>query len=616
MPTQRYVPSSGSHRLSRRSILRSASIGALGLSGAALLACGGSNNSNAAKSSPTGAATTSAPSSVAGSASSSPIAAARPASTPAAQAVQPKRGGTLRVVNPVPTVLDVMTRSDGTTREFGGAFYPTLIQPSGARWPQFPASTYQPNLAALPETPDPLTYIFKLNSKASWSAPLNRPVTSADVVASLNRFFAKSGGTPAPQVSDLQALDTFEAPDAQTISMHLKSPFAPFIINLASDYTFGVMPAETGSSFDATKSTVSAGPWLLDQFNPPTSYRWVPNKQWFQGPDKPYLDAVEFSNVPQYATQLSQFKAGNIDWMASVTPGDLKDILSARPGSQLRPQKGLGYTYLAFGEPRSGGAPWSDARVRQAMSLCLDRDSMLPVEYDTDSFKGFAANVETGIGGSLDPKTLLSWHNTLPAGFPNQSIDPRTDQATGQYIKLDLTQAKQLLSAAGFANGFSFDLHYMLWSDALKSEVELTVEQLAKAGIKANPVLEDAATYLAQTFVGNFSGVGHFLQGYAEHSQFLTAMYHNSGGRNHSRVNDPDITPDVVAIEQQLDNNKRFAMTKAIQSKLGSKMWYVPTVGWQVRWDVTAPKLQGIYDFQTYRGGNATVEKANLWFSS
>ena len=57
------------------------------------------------------------------------------------------------------------------------------------------------------------------------------------------------------------------------------------------------------------------------------------------------------------------------------------------------------------------------------------------------------------------------------------------------------------------------------------------------------------------------------LQGFTEHVEFLTALYNTKGGRNQSRVEDPEIVKDVSAIEQELDTQKRFAMTKARRQK-------------------------------------------------
>jgi peptide/nickel transport system substrate-binding protein len=561
--------------------------------------------------------TTTAASTTTSSGTSAATASASAATSAATPTAQPKKGGTFRIVGAPPVTLNILTSSNGGAREFGGGFYPTLIQPTGVRWKDFPSGKYQANLAAVPEQPDPLTFTFKLNPKAKWGAPLGRAVTSDDVSYSLDRFLGRNG-TAAPQMSDLAAVDKYETPDAQTITIHLSKPAASFLIKIASDYTFGVMPKETGTAFDPNNAVVTAGPWMLDKFDKAAgSWRLVRNPDWALGPDRPYLDAIESSNVPAYANQLVQFKGGNIDWISSVSPGDLSGILSARAGSQLRPQKGLGFTYFAFGEPRDSTAPWADQRVRQAISLSLDRATMMPIVYDTDLFANLPPKIDAGTDGPLDVPSLLSWHNVLPAGFPNQSIDPKTDpNGTGKYVKFDLAAAKQLLSAAGFADGFDAELHYYAWSDATTREVELAIQQLAKANIRIKPVLEDSATYNTTTYTGQFKGLGHFLQGYTEHADFLTALYNTTNGRNHSRVDDADIKKSVTAIEQELDATKRYAMTKAIQPSLAEKMWYVPAVAWQIRWDVAAPKLHGIYDFQTYRGGNFTVEKANLWFDA
>ena len=104
--------------------------------------------------------------------------------------------------------------------------------------------------------------------------------------------------------------------------------------------------------------------------------------------------------VPEYATALAQFKAGNIYSMGSgnntpkVRPEDILATKKDEPRLQIYPSDlGGGGPRMGFGYlPKS---PFLDERVRQAFSMSIDRDLYMDTFLNVDKFTSEGLAVET-----------------------------------------------------------------------------------------------------------------------------------------------------------------------------------------------------------------------------
>ena len=355
---------------------------------------------------------------------------------------------------------------------------------------------------------------------------------------------------------------------------------------------------------------VGAGAFLWDGQDPGINYKLKRNPEWWGGPERPYVDNIEISVIPSSANQLVQFKAGNLDELARFSANELLALRDEVPEAFIFASKRLGWSYLAFGEPRSwlgnGDAPWSDDRVRHALSLALDRNSLLEAVYNVSKLDAEGFNVSDAV----------SWHNMMPAGIPGQSIDPRTDAVTGKWISHNVAESKKLLDAAGYPDGFSADFHYTAaYGAEWTLEGELIAQIVRETGIDLKINVDDHSSVLhADDHAGQLQrrrddperGAGHGSVALAQLPAALEPQ--------------PEPDPRSVIVDKvndilgELDLEVRNEKIRDIQRFLVDPMWYVPSIGWQLGWGAYSERMNVAEAHFTARGDSGyQTRNTDIW---
>ena len=214
-------------------------------------------------------------------------------------------------------------------------------------------------------------------------APVNgrRGLTAEDVVYSIERFRTVKGNANA---SLLNAVDKVEALDRHTVRFTLKEPYAWFLDILASPMVVAIVAAECVEKFGDLRSaeaTVGTGPWMFDSYRPNQGLTLVRNPHYFV-PGLPYIDRIDVFVDEDNASRMSAFLAGKYD-LGWENPGQInrtdwvqiKDALKQRrPNLQTAEFPANVVTGIFM---RTDKAPFSDVRVRQAMSMAIDRQGIV-----------------------------------------------------------------------------------------------------------------------------------------------------------------------------------------------------------------------------------------------
>jgi peptide/nickel transport system substrate-binding protein len=218
---------------------------------------------------------------------------------------------------------------------------------------------------------DGRTIRYHLRAGVRWSD--GRPVTSSDVLFTLRAILDPRN--PVRSHAGYERIDRAYAPDARTVVVHLKAPWAPAVVTYFSSglVPFFVLPAHVlraqgplaRAAFNSAPSVVD-GPFLLRWWRRGEGLRYDANSHYWRG--KPGVASLAIRTVPDPSTNLLLLQSGDVDWNL-LAPAQVAVV---RGNPQLRFVKvpTAVVAGLAFNTARP---PLDDARLRRAIAMSVDR---------------------------------------------------------------------------------------------------------------------------------------------------------------------------------------------------------------------------------------------------
>jgi peptide/nickel transport system substrate-binding protein len=518
-----------------------------------------------------------------------------------------KKGGTYQIDSTGdPPTLDPYGNLSFLTKGFAAAHYSRLYKYKTG--PGIAPLSVRPTpdiVEGHEVTPDGLTWTMKLRPGVKFAnvTPVNgRAVsTTEDVKFSWGRLTAET----TQNRSQVAFVDKVEFPDAQTIKWTLKTPNAAFLDTLADTNLLFIMPTESDGGFDPAKTAIGSGPWILDEYTSSVRFVRSKNPNWYMAPDFPLFDKIETSIIPEYANRLAQFLAGNTDSFGA-NGDDLVTVKKEINGVQFEGRTGPTLSFLFFdSDPAS---PWNkDPRVRQAISMALNRDDLMELGYNVKKLR------EAG----LDVKT--PYHNIIPAGETRWWLDPVSSEMGegSKYFKYDMAEAKKLLDAAGGVPAGEITYQYAAnrYGKLFNDIAEAQIDYIKQLGLNIVVDVQDySSKYITQTFPGNFKGIAFgYETPFPEAGSYLIRQFTNDP-LNHGKVKDPELEKLAFDQQKELDEEKRKAIFWEAQKKHALKMYYVPSqAGAGTGWIAHQPNLKngGAYVVKGY--GGYTEEAPFRW---
>ena len=335
-------------------------------------------------------------------------------SSAGAASASPKSGGTLRVAigQPLSNVSPV-TMGDPNTP-------PVVMQVCEyLTWVNDDLSL-RPVLAESWK-PDPSAKVWTFNLRKGVTFNDGSPFGADDVVATYETLLdPKSGSSALSAFKGILSPGGTEKIDDSTVAFHLDKPFVDFPY-LASSATYNsvILPKNWSGNF--LKNPVGTGPFMLETYNVGQGATLKRNPNYW-GKGLPYLDGVQFVFNNDLQAQNLALQAGNVD-MQNNTVYNGSQALFSDANIEVLSFPSTSFREFAMAVDMD---PWKDARVRQAVALCLDRPTLLE-----SLLKGH---------GQIGNDNVFS---------PLYPIQPTQPAQRAQNID----QAKALLAEAGVAGG-------------------------------------------------------------------------------------------------------------------------------------------------------------------
>ena len=336
----------------------------------------------------------------------------------APQAARAATAGTVRVAQTTPSgAIDPVTVPDSggvimlcQTGEY------LAISAGDLRLRPVLAESWKPNQ-------DGSVWTFKLRQGVKFHN--GKSLSADDVVATIDRLAdPKNASNALSAFSGVLSKGGTKKVDDYTVEFHLDAPNGNFPYYVSSDnYNTIILPADYAGDFE--KNFIGTGPFKLEKYSPKVGASFVRNPDYW-GP-KALPERTEFSFYADIQPQIVALQGRVVDLVAQVPVLQGMALLND-PKVEIISLRSSAHTQVHM---RTDMAPFTDKRVRRAIALCLDRQKLV--------------------------KGLFRGRSDIGNDSPFAPVYPSTDTAVPQR-DLDIAQAKQLMAAAGFADGFKVKL--------------------------------------------------------------------------------------------------------------------------------------------------------------
>jgi peptide/nickel transport system substrate-binding protein len=330
-----------------------------------------------------------------------------------------------------------------------------------------------------------------------------------------------------------------EAPDDATVVFRLDAPNGNFpTLVSSSNYNAIIIPADLdpadwGKTFDGT------GPFKLEKFTPKVGASFVRNDAYWG--DKANPDRMELKLYDDEPPMVLAIQGGEVDFIEHFSVSGGKALLDD-PNVQVVAIHTSTHRELHM---RTDKDPFTDKRVRQAIGLAIDRPALVDGLWE----------------GKAD----------LGNDSPFAPLYPSTDTSVPQRAQ-DLDQAKQLLSDAGMADGFSVDLN--TWKGfEIPDLAQLIKNNAEQIGVTINLKITDDATYYGDAVFGKSPWLDSVM-GITDYGHrpvpnvFLASVYSSKGTWNAAHFKNPQADQLIAEYIAALDLDSQLVAAKKIQELL------------------------------------------------
>ncbi len=438
-----------------------------------------------------------------------------------------------------------------------------------------PAGGTQPGAAEKWETSsDGLTWTFHLRADARWSN--GDAVTARDFVYTIRRALTPALAAPkAPLFFALKNAAAFyrgavtdfasvgaAAPDDHTLVLTLEHP-TPHLLALVASGPWLPVHEATVEKFGNTRDSawtrpgnfVGNGPFVLAEWQH-NQHIVVKKNPHYHNAGHVLLDGISFDAFDNGDSEERAFRAGQLDVTMSVPFSKLPTY--AAPVLQTQPLAETRYLALNVSRP-----PLNDPRVRHALALALDRQSL----------------VDAVLKGGQQP-TL----NYIPANLGDYTPVAR--------VNADAKTARWLLAEAGFPEGRGFpSLELSTWTNP--SVVE-AIQQMwrRELGIEVSIVQREAKVHQAALHSGDFAiGFMPAIPDYGDPAALFGELV-TGASNNFSHWSNANYDSLVAEAGRTSDATRRLELYHEAESVLVTELPIVPLY-FNTQNFLVAPRVHG-----------------------
>ena len=425
----------------------------------------------------------------------------------------------------------------------------------------------EPALATSWQQTSPTQWRFNLRKGVAFHD--GSPFTADDVVFSFERI-RQPQGTMQIYVTGIREVRKV---DDHTVDLILEAPQPILLRNIIDFRIMSRAWAQKNNSLKvqdykaredtfASRNTNGTGPYIINGWSPDQRIVMSNNEKWW-GKKDGNVTRVTYTPVRADATRVAALLSGEIDMVTDLPTQDVNRLkqnpnLKVVEGHEVRTiyiAMDLNSNELKYSSVK-GRNPFKDVRVRQALSMAVDRPAIQ----------------RTIMRGLSIPTTIM-----VAPGVNGWFKEG--DQVKGA----DIEGARKLLAEAGYPNGFDFQLNCP--NNRYVNDEEICtalVGMWARIGVQVKVAAEPMASFIAK--VQNFDssayllgwGVATYDALYSLQSLIRTRTTGADGNFNFGRISDPKIDALVDAAKTETDTKKRDALLREALQLTAAGAYTIP----------------------------------------
>ena len=376
---------------------------------------------------------------------------------------------------------------------------------------------------------DGLAYAFTLREGVKFHN--GNPVTMDDVVYSIERRWKNDD--PAAHLAALEVISSLN-PDGDMLTIVLSEPSNEFLAALMNAY---ILPAGYA---DQETAPVGTGPYkfvsrtvqdslVLERFD----------EYWGNDLGKGgKLDRVTFRILENAEGLVLGLQSGALDLVAHMSSDQTAQLKEADFSIEEGSMNLVQALYL-----NNAAEPFNDVRVRQALCYAVDKQAVIDLAFD-----GYGIP----LGTSMFPSFVKYYDDSL------------TD-----YYTQDIEKAKELLTEAGYPDGFEMTITVPSNYTPHVNTAQVLVEQLREAGIRATVQPVDWSTWLEEVYGNrNFQSTVTGLSSDNMTARKLLERFGTGISNNFTNYSNAEYDAVLAQALRTVDDDAQTALYRALERNL------------------------------------------------
>jgi len=428
---------------------------------------------------------------------------------------------------------------------------------------------------------DGRVYTFKIRSH-KWSD--GQPVTAADFEFALRRILApETTAKYASLLYPIKNAEKFKKNETKelgvktlgtdTLEVTLENP-TPYFLAQLTHYTAFPVPKHAvekhGKDWIKPGNFVSNGAYVMTEWTPSSHVKAIKNPNFYDAANVK-IEAVIWYPGEDRAAATKRFRAGEIE-VATDFASDQIELLKKEIPKETRISPYLGIYYFAFNTAKK---PFDDVRVRQALSMAIDREAI------TDKV------LKTG---------EIAAYSFVPPGTDNYG-EPAYVAFKGQAYDANKKKAIELLTTAGYGPGKPLKLTIAYNTSENHKKICIALAAMWKElGVESELFNTEVKVHYNNLNEGAFEvGRAGWIADYNDPQNFLFLMQTSSGKLNYAKYSSPEFDKLMDEANRTVDLKKRAAIMREAEAISMRDLPNIP-IYYYVSKNLVSPKVKGWID--------------------